>query len=178
MIELKERFLAGETFAEFLARPKNNDELWKALYQRAILPPDILERAGKVEQAWHLLVLNEDWCGDSVNILPQIAKLVGAMQRVDMRILSRDANLDLMDKHLTGTSRSIPVIILLDIDYVERGWWGPRPRVLQKWVVEQGLVLSKDDRYREVRTWYARDHGKTSLTEVLDMIEAVRDAAG
>jgi hypothetical protein len=44
-----------------------------------------------------------------------------------MRIVERDKNLDLIDAHLTGTSRSIPVIMLLDGDYVERGWWGPRP---------------------------------------------------
>ena len=179
MIEggLEDRFLKGETFSEFLARPKKYKELWDALYKRAAIPEDILSRAKTLRQPWHLLVLSEEWCGDSLNTRPLVAKLTDAMPAVDMRIVGRDANPDLMDAHLTGTSRSIPVIMLLDGDYAERGWWGPRPRPLQEWVIKEGLALPKDDRYREVRTWYARDHGKTSLTELLDMIEGAELAA-
>jgi hypothetical protein len=169
--DLKERFLGGESFAEFLARPKKYGEFWEALYKRAVVPPDILERAKLLDRPWHMLVLSEDWCGDSINTLPLIAKLLESTPNVDMRIISRDSNLDLMDQHLTGTSRSIPVIMLLDGDYIERGWWGPRPQPLQHWVVDKGLTLGKDERYREVRTWYARDHGHTVLSELFDLLE-------
>lgn len=174
---LKGRFLAGETFSEFLARPKKYQELWDALYKRAAVPEEILKRARTLQQPWHLLVLSEEWCGDSINTLPLVAKLADAFPAIDMRIIGRDANPDLMTLHLTGTSRSIPVIMLLDNDYIERAWWGPRPRPLQEWVIKVGLALPKDDRYREVRTWYARDHGLTSLSELLDMIEGAELAA-
>ncbi len=169
---MRDSFLAGETFEEFLARPRKYGELWDALYKRGVLPELIRQRAQAVEQPWHLLVLSEDWCGDSINILPLVARLSEAAPSIDMRIIGRDANPDLMEKHLTGMSRSIPVIMLLDKDYVERGWWGPRPRPLQEWVIAQGLTLPKEDRYREVRSWYARDHGLTGLTELLDLIAA------
>ena len=169
---LKERFLAGETFTDFLAKPKKYKELWDALYKRGVVPEAILPRAKTLHRPWHLLVLSEEWCGDSINTLPLIVRLTEAMVGVDLRILGRDANPDLMDAHLTGgKSRSIPVIMLLDGDYVEQGWWGPRPRPLQEWVIKEGLAMPKDDRYREVRTWYARDHGVTTLTELLDLME-------
>lgn len=174
---LRSRFLSGETFAEFLARPKKYKELWEALYKRAAIPEEILKRAQMLQQPWHLLVLSEDWCGDSMNSLPLVARLTEGSPAIDMRIIGRDTNPDLMSSHLTGTSRSIPVIILLDNDYVERAWWGPRPRPLQEWVVKLGLALPKDDRYREVRTWYARDHGLTTLNELLDTIEGAELAA-
>lgn len=174
---LKDRFLAGETFSEFLAKPKKYKELWDALYKRAVVPEAILARSKTLQQPWHLLVLTEEWCGDSINILPLVARLTEAMPGLDMHIVGRDSNPDLMDAHLTGTSRSIPVIMLLDGDYIERAWWGPRPRPLQEWVIKEGLALPKDDRYREVRTWYARDHGVTSLTELLDMMEGAELAA-
>jgi hypothetical protein len=167
---LKDRFLAGETFDQLLARPKNNGALYDALYKRAIVRDVVNERAQLVRQSWHLLVLSEDWCGDSVNTLPVVARLTEAVQAIDMRIIGRDANPDLMDKHLSGIARSIPVIMVLDSDYVERGWWGPRPRPLQDWVASHGLALPKDERYREVRTWYARDRGETALNELLDII--------
>jgi len=118
-----------------------------------------------------LLVLNEDWCGDSVNIVPIVAKLCESVSNMDMRILARDENLDIMDAHLTGTSRSIPVVILLNKKYEECGWWGPRPSPLQKWVIEKGMALPKDERYREVRTFYARDHGLTTMNEIVGMLE-------
>jgi hypothetical protein len=40
------------------------------------------------------------------------------------------------------------------------------------------MELPKADRYKEVRTWYARDHGVTSLTEILDMIDGAASAKG
>ena len=170
---LMERFFAGETFAEFLARPKDNALLWDALYKRSTVPDSIVARAREMSpQPWHLLVLNEDWCGDSINILPGIARLTEAVSLLQMRIIGRDANPDLMDRHLTGATRSIPVIMVLDKDFVERGWWGPRPGPLQRWVVGHGLALPKDERYREVRTWYARDRGETAMNELLDIFES------
>ena len=167
----KARYCAGETFAEFLARPTKNHELWVALYKRVTIPVEISARVEALKGRWHLLVLNEDWCGDSVNIVPIIAKLSESVSNMDMRILARDENLDIMDSHLTGTSRSIPIVILLDQKYQECGWWGPRPRELQKWVVEKGMKLPKEDRYKEVRTFYARDHGLTTMRELTEMLE-------
>ena len=171
----EQRFNAGASFADFLTRPHQYTDLWNALYKRAIVPENLVARAQRIQKPWHLLVLSEDWCGDSINILPLVAKLTDAVPSIDLRILGRDANPDLMDAHLTGKSRSIPVMMLLDENYVERGSWGPRPRPLQEWVMAH-MELPKSDRYKEVRTWYARDHGVTSLTEILDMIDRAASA--
>jgi hypothetical protein len=167
----KARYDGGETFADFLARPTVNHELWVALTHRVSIP---LEYSGRVEALgghWHLLVLSEDWCGDAVNIVPIVAKLTESVSNMDLRILARDENLDIMDAHLTGTSRSIPILILLNGKFEECGWWGPRPRALQKWVVETGMKLPKDQRYKEIRTFYARDRGLTTLEEIVSMLE-------
>ena len=121
--------------------------------------------------AWHLLVLSEDWCGDAVNSVPVIARLAELAPNVDLRVLARDENLDLMDAHLSGTSRAIPVVIALDGEFNERGWWGSRPAPLQQWVTGPGKAMEKDARYREIRSWYARDKGRTTLEEVVGMME-------
>ena len=167
----KARYCEGETFAEFIARPIKDHELWVALYKRVTIPIEISARVEALGGHWHLLVLSEDWCGDSVNIVPIIAKLTEAVSNMDMRILARDENLDIMDTHLTGKSRSIPIVILLNQKYQECGLWGPRPSPLQKWVMEKGMLLPKDERYREVRTFYARDHGLTTMHEIVEMLE-------
>lgn len=170
MIDRK-RFESGDTFAEFLAKPLTNKLFWQAVYKRAEVDEDLVRRAKELGARWHLLVLNEDWCGDSSNILPYVARLTEAAPNLEMRIIRRDENLDIMDAHLTGTSRSIPVIILLDDDFHECGWWGPRPAELQRWVVEEGLKLPKEERYKEVRTWYARDRGHSILREIITTFE-------
>jgi hypothetical protein len=83
-----------------------------------------------------------------------------------------------MDKHLTnGKSRSIPVVIFLDASFEERGWWGPRPESLQAWAMNEGIALPKDERYKALRTWYARDRGHTTLDEILTALERVQTVA-
>ncbi len=166
------RYYAGETFADFLARPTVNHELWLAITQRVSIPLEYSARVEALRGQWHLLVLSEDWCGDAVNIVPIVARLADSVTNMDLRILARDQNLDIMDAHLTnGKSRSIPIVILLNDNFQECGWWGPRPFALQKWVVESGMQLPKDVRYKEIRTFYARDRGVTTVREIVEMLE-------
>lgn len=165
----------AETFQAFLPTAEKNVDLWQQNYSRARIPQDLVDRAEAVPGRWHLLVLNEDWCGDAANTVPVLAAFAEAAANLDLRLLARDENLDLMDEHLTnGRSRSIPVVIVLDGDGVERGWWGPRPAELQAWVLgDAGQALEAEDRYREIRKWYARDHGRTTIEEVVALIERV-----
>jgi hypothetical protein len=165
------RYLAAPTFETMLGTVTKNVELWTAMWRHARVDDEYVRRASSLPGSWHLLVLSEDWCGDAVNTVPIVAKLAERCPNVDLRVLARDANPDIMDAHLTGASRSIPVVIVLDEAYAERGWWGPRPTVLQRWVSGQGQLLEKSARYREARTWYARDRGRTTLEEVVAIME-------
>lgn len=168
---LRERYLAAPDFVAMLASVEKNVDLWAAMWRHARADDDYVNRVARLPGVWHLLVLSEDWCGDAVNTLPVVARLVERCPNVDLRVLGRDANPDLMNSHLTGTSRSIPVVIVLDEGFEERGWWGPRPTALQHWVSGQGQLLEKGTRYREARTWYARDRGRTTLEEVVSLLE-------
>jgi hypothetical protein len=101
--------------------------LWRNAARLTRVPDDAVARAAAVPGTWHLLALSEDWCGDAVNTLPHVARLADQAPNLDLRVLARDENLDLMDAHLTGIARAIPVVIVYDAEFVERGWWGPRP---------------------------------------------------
>ena len=170
---LEARWAEAISFEAFLPTAEENADLWAAVWQRARVPADLAGRATAVPGRWHLLVLSADWCGDAVNIVPVLARLAEQTPTLDLRLLERDEHPDLMDAHLTdGRSRSIPVVMLLDEDFVERGWWGPRPAELQQWVMDEGLALEPEERYRLVRQWYARDRGRTTLEEVIGGLEA------
>jgi hypothetical protein len=141
--------------------------LWHGLHRLARIPEWALA-AIPANSNIKLLVLAEDWCGDASNTIPVLAKLTDQASGVELRIIRRDEHPEVMDQYLTNGTRSIPIVILLDRDFRELGHWGPRPRVLQEWVLEERRKgRPKDQLYPEVRRWYARDAGETTLREVL-----------
>ncbi len=170
-MSLEHIFRTAQTFDEFLQVTGDHAPLWHAVVRRTTVASEISDQLNAHGGQWHILVLAEDWCGDAVNSLPVIAQLVTSVSNVDLRIVSRDANPDLMDAHLSPTGgRAIPVVLLLDDEFAERGWWGSRPRALQAWIDTDGAALSKQDRYREARRWYVADRGASTAREIAHLI--------
>lgn len=152
--------------------------LWEGVYRGAVVPPELLARAAAAGGPWRLLVLSEDWCGDASNTVPVLARLAEAAPNVEMRVLKRDEHPALMDAYLTNGARSIPLAIVLDGGYRPVGRWGPRPAALQAWVLAEKAAGTRPpaELYREVRRWYARDHGRTTLEEVVSILETAAGA--
>lgn len=168
---MESRFADGMTFEQYLETVEENRDLWLSLDRRVRLLPGEVAAAERLERPVRLLALSEDWCGDAVNTLPIVAALAVASPMLEFRVLERDSNLDIMDAHLTnGNSRSIPIVIAYDPGDREIGWWGPRPQPLQEWVTDRGLSIPSAERYREVRRWYARDRGRTTIREILRLV--------
>lgn len=144
-------------------------ELWEGVHRRASPPEWWAEEAGALPRLLRFLALSEDWCGDAANSLPVIARLVEALPGAELRVLKRDETLELMDRFLTGGSRSIPVVLVLAPDGALLGWWGPRPAPLQEFVLREKAAGNRpaDEIYRDVRAWYARDRGETIARELL-----------
>lgn len=86
-----------------------------------------VERVAPATQRQTWMVLTEDWCVDSAYLLPVIARVAAADEAIDLRIVERDENLDVMDQFLTNGGRSIPKLVGFDEDGVELFQWGPRP---------------------------------------------------
>jgi thioredoxin family protein len=154
------------TYEAFLAASTKHKGLWEGIYAITRLPawatgalPAGVERK--------LLVIAEDWCGDASSTVPILAKLAATVPGLELRIILRDQNPEVMDRYLTNGSRSIPIVIALDEQFRELGHWGPRPGELQAWVMANRLTMPKAELYPQVRHWYARDHGETTLREVL-----------
>lgn len=168
MLDFKAQWEKGLTFEAFVASCKaEHCGLWQGIYNLARVPawasaavPEGVERK--------LLVIAEDWCGDASNTVPIIAKFVDSVPGLQLRVIERDANPEVMDQYLTNGSRSIPIVIALDENFQEVGHWGPRPRELQEWVMANKATTPKSELYPQVRKWYARDRGETTLREVLE----------
>jgi len=158
------------TYAEFVRQSTEHCALWTGVYHLARTPAWALERACERGQRVRLLVLAEDWCGDASNTIPHVAKLAEQAHCLDMRILRRDEHPEVMDRYLTGTARAIPVVIALDDQWHDIGHWGSRPMELQAWVMEARKTVPKDQLYPQVRRWYAKDKGESTLREILSLL--------
>ena len=168
MLDLRKLWEDALTYDAFLASCKSEDcGLWLGVYRLAKIPE--WARVAVPEGAKRkLLVIAEDWCGDASNTVPIVAKLVDTVPGFDLRVILRDQHPEVMNQFLTNGSRSIPIVIALNENFEQVGHWGPRPSQLQAWVMANKGVMPKSELYPQVRKWYARDRGETTLREVLE----------
>ena len=155
------------SYERFLDESRDQHKgLWTGVYGLARIPDWAREQVAEAPEL-RLLVVTEDWCGDAANTIPIVAKLVAGSPNLDLRVLRRDEHPAVMDRYLTGTARSIPIVIVLDRDFNELGHWGPRPAALQAFVMANRATVPKDELYPQIRKWYARDRGEHTLRELL-----------
>ena len=109
-------------------------------YDRSEHVHDAFEASEELQQAMAAIetpqlwmVLTENWCGDSAYNLPVLQEAARLSDQVELRILYRDENLDIMDQYLTGSSRSIPKLVAFGAESGEELFqWGPRPQGAQQ----------------------------------------------
>ena len=113
----------------------------------------------------YALVITEGWCGDSAQLLPFFAKWT-ALHEVDLRIVGRDENEELMDHFLTNGSRSIPIMIGLDENFKCIFRWGPRPVVIANQVKEwKSSGMEKKEMGLMMHQWYTENKGEAAWSE-------------
>lgn len=152
-------------FDHFVDEATTAQELWRGVSRQARVP-DWARREAAALAPLHLLVLAEDWCNDAVSTVPVLARLADAVPGVELRILRRDEHPAVMNEYLSDGARAIPIVIALDAACQELGHWGSRPSELEAWV-KANREMPKPELNREVRRWYARDRGESTLREVL-----------
>ena len=115
----------------------------------------------QIKDKTYLAVITEDWCGDSAQSFPYFYLYAEKNKNIEIKILYRDENLDIMDKYLTNGTRSIPIIIAFDQNMKELAKWGPRPKALMNYFQELKLQnMSKEELIEKIHLWYGKDKGK------------------
>ncbi len=156
------------TYAAFVAASTQHCELWTGVYRTARVPSWATEAAARLGRRFRFVVLAEDWCGDASSTVPVVVRLAEAIGS-ELRVLRRDEHPEVMDRYLSPSgARAIPVVIVLTDAMEELGHWGSRPAELQAFVMAQRAQgLKSKDYFPEVRRWYARDRGESTLREIL-----------
>jgi hypothetical protein len=130
-----------------------------------------LENLSK-EYIW--LVLAESWCGDAAQIVPVINKMAEVSDKIDLRIVLRDENEDLMNLFLTDGTKSIPKLIIIDKESgAVVGDFGPRPKPAKQLILDYKAAHGVVDETAkiELQKWYLADKGVAIQMEIVELIK-------
>jgi len=123
------------------------------------------------------LIITEAWCGDAAQNIPFIAKIANENPNIDLRLILRDENPEIMDQYLTNGAKSIPILIMMDENFNDLKTWGPRPQEVQKMVMNAKTEpdLDQEKFIEKVHKWYAVDKNKTIAEEFKVLINTIHN---
>lgn len=121
------------------------------------------------------LVIGEAWCGDVGQNIVALNKMAKSAN-IDLKLVYRDENLDLMDKFLTNGGRSIPKMLVVNNQTKDVvGEWGPRPAHIQNWFMDekQKEDFDKNKTMEQVHLWYAKNKHEEIQREITELMSSV-----
>jgi thioredoxin-like negative regulator of GroEL len=162
----------GEETDEKINYTKLNWSRSKRLDKNAEIAEESLEAFKNISQKQTWLVISEPWCGDAAQTLPFLNKIAQLSANIDLKIVLRDENPELMDQFLTNGSRSIPMVIMLDADFNVIDTFGPRSKAATKLVADYKEHHGKiDDAFKEMlQVWYNNDKGVSIINDILETL--------
>lgn len=125
------------------------------------------------------LVISEGWCGDAAQLLPIIHKMAEIdPKKIDLRIVFRDENPELMNYFLTNKKRAIPKLIFINkATTLVENHWGPRPAGAVELMVDykkQFGIIDETAR-AELQMWYAHDKGLSTQQEIIETMNFIEN---
>lgn len=163
---------------DLLNYSKLNNSRMRRLDKTFKISEDTAENLRSITKNQIWIVLTEGWCGDAAHSLPVINKMVENSEGINLKILLRDENEELMNKFLTNGNKSIPKLIMLDADTNELiNSWGPRPTEAAEMVnkqMERHGILDADFK-KDLQVWYNANKGTNIEEDILALLCVTAD---
>ena len=175
LVVMEQRTTGPKQSEELNDYTKLNLHRMQRLNKTVVLSESLKIAVGQIQfpQTWY--VLTEAWCGDAAQNIPVLAAIAKLNPLVDLQLVLRDENPDLMDLYLTNGGKSIPKLIAVDGAFNEIFAWGPRPAGAQHMMEEyrKNPVKSFKEFAEDIHKWYAADKTLSVQKEFLDILEGV-----
>lgn len=119
------------------------------------------------------LLISESWCGDAAHIVPAINKVAELNNSIDLRIVLRDDNPELMDEFLTNGGKAIPKLIIIENEDVVNTF-GPRPSEATQLVVDYKAKHGKitAEFKEDLQRWYNKNKGQNVIKDLVKLLSA------
>lgn len=143
------------------------------------LNADLMKLVMQINSDQHWIFITEPWCGDASHVLPFVHKLSQMNPHIKLDIQLRDSEPFLIERYLTGVSKSIPKLVVRNSEGKDLMVWGPRPQENQE-LFEQ-LKGDKTDLHEMkmlLQKWYNDDKGRSLQHELLEALTAALKADG
>ncbi|HBK83817.1 MAG TPA: thioredoxin family protein [Flavobacterium sp.] len=160
---------------ELLHYSKLNETRMNRVEKTISLSAETLESLKKISQKQNWIVISESWCGDAAQIVPIVHKMAQANENIDLKIVLRDENENLMNHFLTNGAKSIPIVIFIDAaSHTVINHWGPRPEGSKQLIIDyknkHGVV---DETAKiELQKWYLNDKGVSIQKEIIELLNS------
>jgi hypothetical protein len=178
---LKEGKSSGNEQSEALTHYSELNEARMNRIEKTVkISTEIIQNINQLNGDYIWLVISEGWCGDAAQILPVIYKMAELSERIDLKIVFRDENEDLMNLFLSNGTKSIPKLLILDKSTLEvLGHFGPRPigakQLILDYKAKYGIV--DETAKTNLQLWYLHDKGLSIQKEILDLMLKIDLAA-
>ena len=159
---------------DLLNYSKLNDKRMDRLDKTLKVLDDTNTALNQFNNHYTFLVISEGWCGDAAQVLPILNKIAENSINIDLKIVLRDDNEDLMNEFLTNNSKSIPKIIVLDNANNVINSWGPRPSIATKMVLDYKTANGTIDANfkKDLQLWYNKDKGQNTQNDIIQLLKA------
>jgi len=174
-VETNSQLTEAEQLPYFKYYPLNLQRTQRILKQY-VVTDELLTAINALQKPLHWLVITEPWCGDASQIVPVIAKIAAASNgKIQLHLVYRDENLELIDQYLTNGGRAIPKLLQLDDEYNLLAHWGPRPAAAQQLVISlKAQGIPHDELATIVHKWYAENKAADISAELLALLKEVK----
>jgi len=172
---LKEGKSSGNEQSEDLTHYSElNETRMNRLDKTIVISDENIQKLQQLKRDYIWLVISEGWCGDAAQILPVINKMAHYSEKIELKLVFRDENEDLINLFLTNGTKSIPKLIILDKNTVEvLGDFGPRPTQARQLIIDykaqHGIV--DEQAKTDLQLWYLHDKGLSTQKEILALLE-------
>ena len=131
------------------------------------------QKISEFNQKMTLLIITESWCGDAAHVIPALNKMAELNPNIDVKLVLRDENLELMDMFLTKGGRAIPKVIMIDDETgAVLSTYGPRPSeassYVNRFVAKNGSLTPEFK--EDLQHWYNGDKGQNIIKDVIEIL--------
>jgi hypothetical protein len=161
-----------EQSADLLHYSELNEVRMKRLEKTLKLDPEVEKTLQNLKSNQTWLVISEGWCGDAAQILPIIKLMSEASENIDLKLVFRDENEELIHLFLTNGAKSIPKLLVLDESFNLINHWGPRPEGAKNLIIEYKAIHGIVDEAAKIalQKWYLDDKGISTMKEIVGVI--------
>ena len=149
----KERFEQATTFDQYVERMKVNKDTMRQFTEEVSIPPEEVEW-WKKQGNLKVFTLTYDGCGDALYNIPVLAKIAKLAGNIDLRVVQRDENLDIMDQYKNQSLyRSVPTFIFMDENLNEVGNLKERAEGMTQIMEAEQLKVRRSLREQHKDAW-------------------------